>query len=279
MLTSSLWKLAFATIRSEYTELNTGWGCIHVVHKVLWVPMGQLQVPPGEHLSSPWLLVKTMFLWYLSRSGWCSPSLYCASVMKLMTEYPGLVGREMGRRQQPTQLGKLGTYSLTVTVCEIPWAEKGSAGTELCQLGRGWCGDSEGVLTFFSLPNFGSFLHQQHAIISWLDSWTSTKAVLSMGGLPKSVFSSVPGTWSREPKASSWTTSESTTRTKVCLPATQFTDRQGFSQFPVCVLLDPTASRKVHLLWLDTKLFSIGGWSKGHLIQLSCWCYVPPSIF
>lgn len=76
------------------------------------------------------------------------------------------------------------------------------------------------------------------------------------------MFSRAPGSWSREPEASSWVTSGSTTRTKVCLLNTQFPGGPCFSQVPWPVVLDTAASTKTPFLWVDTKLFSVGDISR-----------------
>lgn len=93
------------------------------------------------------------------------------------------------------------------------------------------------------------------------------KGSLIHGWLPRSVFSRAPGSWSREPEASSWATSGSTTRTKVCLLNTQFLGGQHFSRGPWHVVLDTAASTKTRFLWMDTKLFSVRGISRGILFN------------
>ena len=128
-------------------------------------------------------LVKSMFLWYLLRSGWCSPSLTAPQSCSWWLSTLDWLKERWASGSSPTA----GEAGRSLTHAHCLWnisagPRQAPLALSCANLGEEWCGYSQGVLlTFFSLPNFGCFLLQQHAVTSWLASWTSTKALLSMG--------------------------------------------------------------------------------------------------
>lgn len=115
-------------------------------------------------------------------------------------------------------------------------AKRCSPGTELCSLGRGWCGLSQIVpLTLFKTSKFGFFvlfLIQWCTRTSPLDSWTSTKTLLSVGYSLDQCSPEVPEPWPRRARTGSRAISGSTARTEVCMPISQRVGWQDSSQVP-----------------------------------------------
>ena len=154
----------------------------------------------------------------------------------------------------------------------------GFLGTVLCHFGRGVMWVKSSCSSYpFHLSSHGFFGSNSVLELLW---WIPglPQGSLVHGWLPKSVFSKDPGPWARGPIASSQATSGSTTRTKVHSPITQCTG--GWDSWILQhTVLDLTTSTKVLFLQMVTKLFLIGGYNKGHLIQPSCCHHSPTSIF
>ena len=85
------------------------------------------------------------------------------------------------------------------------WLRKISLSTKLCCLG----GMVMWVKINCSLTHFNVFVSQRCAGTSLLDSWTSTKAFLSMNDYPRQCSPEPPGPWLRGAVAGSQVTVES----------------------------------------------------------------------
>lgn len=125
-----------------------------------------------------------------------SLSLSPPPVMQLMTECSGWSEREMGLFGNiPHHWGSL---TLTHTLLHSPWersqVKKVSLGTELCHLGGGMMqvkSDCSSSPLLCIQPCI--YLLQWYAGTSLLETWTSTKALLSVGDCPRQCSPGAPG--------------------------------------------------------------------------------------
>lgn len=97
------------------------------------------------------------------------------------------------------------------------------------------------LLTLSQESELVSVLLQRHARTFQLDSLTSTKVLPSVDDYLRQCSPGALRTQVRRARASSWATTESASRIKVCLPVTQCIGGSNSNQVPWHTVLDPTA--------------------------------------
>lgn len=130
-------------------------------------------------------------------------------------------------------------YMLSLSLKGAVITEKVFLGTELCCLGRRvtWVKLNCSSYPLQYIQTHIYFLSRWYAGTSSLDSWASTKILLSMSSRPWPIGNGV----------SSWDTTWSTDGIGFCMPITQCTGGWYFSRVSWHMVLDPTVPTKAFL--------------------------------